>query len=127
MGVLLLKRHPEVATRDCRLCQKWIFDEETGLRTLDRDGKPEPRFFACPPPCQTDRGCPKGTPEKSRSLNKRNEQCYQHYCECRAVGQFPDEPVVRRNAAIIREVEDRVDRLQQQDFQRSLLEAMILK
>jgi hypothetical protein len=29
-----------------------------------------------------------------------------HYQECRAVGQFPDDAIVRRNAAIIRAATD---------------------
>ncbi|MGZ4988610.1 MAG: hypothetical protein ACXWBP_11225, partial [Limisphaerales bacterium] len=56
------------------------------------------------------RSCPKGTPEEPRNLNPDNEACVQHYRECRAVGNFPDDSVVRRNAAAIREVEDSVER-----------------
>lgn len=56
-------------------------------------------------PCRDHRGCPKGTPEEPKTLNKINEICYRHYLECRAVGSFPDDPLVRQNAAIIMEVE----------------------
>ena len=43
---------------------------------------------------------------------------YQHYLRCKAVGQFPDEPLVRRNAALIAGVhkdleEARLDQLVQ--------------
>lgn len=36
---------------------------------------------------------------------------YVHYLECRATGTFPDDPLVRRNAAAIRAVEDSVARI----------------
>ena len=37
-----------------------------------------------------------------------NELAYTHYLECKAVGSFPDDPIVRRNASLIRSVEDAV-------------------
>ena len=45
-----------------------------------------------------------------RSLSPENEQVWEHYRECRAVGQFPDDPLVRRHAALIRETEDECHR-----------------
>ena len=56
------------------------------------------------PACQTYRGCPKGTPENQNSLSPRNNLAYQHYLRCRAVGRFPDDPMVAYNAKIISEV-----------------------
>ena len=35
---------------------------------------------------------------------------YRHYMECKAVGRFPDDPIVRRNAGIIRRIEDAQER-----------------
>lgn len=79
-----------------------------------RDGKPELRSLygkdVCLPACRTPKGCPKGTPEKPKNLSAENRFCWQHYKECRAIGLFPDDAVVRRNAALIRELEDLFER-----------------
>lgn len=84
---------------------------------LGRDGKPEKRGTHCEDafksPCRdlrigTDgrriRSCPKGTPESPKTLSAENELCYEHFLECQAVGSFPDDSVVRRNAKVIIEV-----------------------
>ena len=99
-----------------------------------RDGKPELRASydvrgvpTCPPVCRTEKGCPKGTPEKQRSLNPENQLCYEHYRECKAVGQFPDDPVVRRNAGLIRDVEDRFERTRQTEFQTQLIQLVSMR
>ena len=81
----------------------------------------------CPPPCRTNKGCPKGTPENPKSLTEDNEQCYQHYCECKAVGVFPDDPIVRRNAAVIEEVLRQTDQLRKAKEQSSLMQLMLVK
>ena len=46
---------------------------------------------------------------------------YQHYRECRAVGQFPDDPLVRRNAAEIQDVEERYAKWEAAKAQTDLL------
>lgn len=94
---------------------------------VGRDGNPLPRLPMFPAPCRTDKGCPKGTPENQRSLNEQNRRCYEHYKECRATGMFPDDPVVRRNAAVIRDVEDAVERSREVEFQTSLIEILTMK
>lgn len=102
--------HPEVAYRDCTDCEAFVYDEKTGKK-LERQGKPVPRPRGTKAPCRLrENGCAKGTPENSRTLTEANWQAYQHYSECRAVGQFPDDPIVRRNAAIIREAADSAER-----------------
>ena len=120
-------RHPEIAVRPCDVCLKYLFNEETHKVEYGRDGKPEERYFACPPLCRTEKGCPKGTAEQQKSLNAINEICYEHYRECRAVGQFPDDPIVRRNAAIIRAVEDRFEEYQKMKSQSELVQLLIAK
>ena len=112
MGVMLLMQHPQVATRDCKFCQEVLHDETTG-KPVQRAGHLVQRHAGCPPPCRMHKGCPKGTPEKPKSLSERNMMTYQHYLECRAVGIFPDDPIVRRNAQIIRMAEDEVERSRQ--------------
>lgn len=56
-------------------------------------------------------GCPKGTPEDSRALSPKNALAYWHYQQCSAIGSFPDDAIVRQNAAIIRSAERQVDTL----------------
>ena len=126
---MLLLRHPKLAKRSCEICKEYLFDEDTRLISLGRDNQPERRKdyggdLVCPPMCKTPKGCPKGTPENLLTLNKINEQCYEHYQECVAVNQFPDDPVVRRNAAIIRECEKTVESESENQF-RDEIRAMI--
>ncbi len=69
-----------------------------------------------PPPCRPQRGrkfvgCPKGTPEEPRSLSRKNQAAYWHYLQCSATGCFPDDPIVRQNAALILQAERLVDTL----------------
>ena len=98
--------HPGIAWRDCADCETHVYDEKTGRR-MEHGGKPMKRPKGNLAPCRTRaNGCPKGTPEASRALNERNQRAYQHYLECRAVNQWPDDGIVRRNASIIRQVMD---------------------
>ena len=59
-------------------------------------------------------GCPKGTAEEPKVFSPQNWAAFQHYRECRATGQFPDDQIVRRNAALIRSEEDRQERERQE-------------
>lgn len=82
----------------------------------DQRGEPLLRQPQNPPPCRPMRGrkfrgCPKGTPEAQRSLSRKNLQAYWHYQQCSAVGCFPDDEIVRQNAAIIKMAERQVDTL----------------
>ena len=87
-----------------------MYDEKTGRR-LEVGGKPVPRPRGTMAPCRLRaNGCPKGTPEASKALTEKNRKAFAHYLECRAVGQFPVDGIVRRNAAIIRQVMDDCDR-----------------
>ena len=57
-------------------------------------------------------------PNPAAELSAWNWQAYEHYCECKAVGQFPDDAIVRRNAGLIRMVEDSVAR---NEFQEGII------
>lgn len=59
-----------------------------------------------PTPCDTSMGCPKGHYDEPKSLSARNAMAFIHYQECKATGSFPEDPVVRKNARLIRMVED---------------------
>lgn len=101
--------HPKVAGRSCESCQKFLYLEDTG--EIDMDTKfavprPRERPEVMPPPCRTNQGCPKGTPENSKELSNKNRLAYDHYLQCKAIGKFPDDAIVYRNAGIIRRIED---------------------
>jgi hypothetical protein len=49
-------------------------------------------------------------------LSAANLLAYEHYRTCRAVGAFPDDPIVRQNALLIRDVEDSLEREDWLDF-----------
>jgi len=111
--------HPAVATRDCADCLVHLYDETTGEVVMGRDKvAPRKRDRSCPAPCRKDplKGCPKGTAENPISLTPQNERAVIHYRECAAVGTFPDDPIVRRNAAIIRSIEQAVERSRQSEL-----------
>ncbi|QDU53542.1 hypothetical protein Pan110_59340 [Gimesia panareensis] len=109
MGLLLL--HPDLYFRDCQHCLKYIYDEETG-ELQKFHGEPCKRVV--PAPCCNPKhpkfpgSCPKRTAEKPKVLSSKNAKTYQHWKECKAVGQFPDDDIVRQNAAIIQEIVDSV-------------------
>jgi hypothetical protein len=121
--VILELLHPQVARRDCNHCQLYQYNEDTG-RVEQWRGRPLRRVRGQPPPCRTPQGCPKGSPEESRQLTRRNEQAYDHYLQCRATGRFPDDPLVARNAAIIRSAWDLLERRNAEEL-RMLLSALI--
>lgn len=131
MRVIIL--HPEVAYRDCLFCLKNFHNEETGQPVKTRRAdileieEYEPRTPQCPPLCRTPKGCPKGTAEDPVELNERNQRAYQHYLECKAIGQFPDDPVVKRNAMIIRRVEDIAECVQEEKMRLAMLSLALNK
>lgn len=126
---MLVLRHPEVAYRSCEHCQAWMYDHDSGEVVTDRNGKPQPRPKETKPPCgypgrwkdddhpQGSR-CPKVSPESNSDLTPENQMAYQHYLECRAVNQFPDDAIVRRNAATIRQIEELVERIDRDKMRR---------
>ncbi len=118
---MLMQCHPEVAYRSCEHCQAWMYEHVTG-EISQRNGKPVRRPKGSKPACgypgpyKDDKhpegtGCAKVSPESNSSLTPDNQLCYQHYLECRAVSQFPDDAIVRRNAATIRRVEDVIEQM----------------
>lgn len=101
-GVVIEKRYPWLARKSCDYCRKWWWSPLTNV--LARDGVDGPAFER--DPAQTllcaDGRCPKGTPEKPKTLSMKNRWAWKHFQQCEAVGQFPDDPIVRRNAQVIR-------------------------
>lgn len=103
-GVKLLRKYGHLqGGSTCTLCQQFLFDPEKGeLEKDDETGEPIPRFPEAVLACQTSDGCPNGTPSKPLSLSLKNRQAFKHYQECLAVSHFPDDAIVRQNAATIR-------------------------
>lgn len=117
MRLILLR--PEVAARSCADCQQYLFHDHGPDKFGDvvtRGGRPQPRPKGVPTPCAA---CPKiapgdpPRPESAQDLSEASAQAYQHYLECKAVGAFPADPIVRRNAAVIKAAEDHAGRVHQ--------------
>lgn len=112
----MLLMHPEVAARSCDDCRRYVYKPDGEiLRRPARVGLPVLRPAGSPTPCHT---CPKipadspvRDPSQAVELNAKNRQAYWHYQQCAAVGHFPDDPIVKRNAAIIAGVLKRLDAL----------------
>lgn len=123
--MLLLWRHPKWASRSCEECKRWVYDDQ-GDKVLKTQQDPEtgrflPLPMARPPgsPLECAR-CPKipvseyphydprRAPEVACEMDAQCWQIYHHYQECKAVGHFPEDPLVRRHAGIIRGVEEAV-------------------
>lgn len=102
-GTHLFLTNRKYATRNCNNCKKWWYDEETG-EVAKAMGKPLLRIIDTPTLCQTEAGCPKGTPEDQKSWHAINRRAFLHWIEAKSVSQFPDDPIVRRNAASIQSV-----------------------
>lgn len=86
-----------------------------------------PRPKGLPTPC---RFCPKippkarPSPENGEELTPENWAAYRHYLECKAIGVFPADAIVRRNAGIIRDLEDHYDRIERQRFGLTVLHTL---
>jgi hypothetical protein len=113
--------------RTCAACQEHVYrdDDETpaehrGEKMLIR-GKPVPRGGSLPP-CWK---CPKVplavrkerqrsgkevTPADAADPGPEHYAIVEHFLRCDAVGQFPDDEIVKRHAGIIRPYKDAADR-----------------
>lgn len=119
-GVWLELRHPAHAALPCSDCQKWWYLPDATVTT--RGGAngvklPMLRPPGMATPCAVCPKIPAGEPVKVAAnaveLSETNRTAWAHYQECRAVGAFPDDPLVRHHARLIREVYDTVDGDQQ--------------
>ena len=78
------------------------------------------------PPCDYPVGCVKGHYRNRRVLWPRNSKVVEHNKECRAVGTFPDDELVRHNAAVIFDVEKMLEKIQT-DTTNEMLKALALR
>lgn len=108
----MLILHPQMAHVDCGFCQEYLVNLETGQPEKQATGQPIRRNLQRnPPACRVrGQGCVKGTPEKPLTLSRKNLRAYRHYLRCRALGNWPDDSLVRRNAGIIMEAETEAER-----------------
>lgn len=101
LGVRIEKLYPHLNRTSCKWCQAKWFDPIDGTTAMDGKAyldRPAGSGLMC-----DDGECPKGRPEAPRSFSQRNAQAYLHYGECSATGQWPDDPIVQRNAKVIGE------------------------
>lgn len=94
-----------------------MFNHATG-KLETRNGEPVPRVPGVKLPCEMSAGqafdvrqraCAKVAPDAGIELSESNRQAYRHYRQCRAIGRFPDDPLVIEHAEIIRAIEDEQD------------------
>ena len=65
-----------------------------------------------PTPCHKCPKIPEGeppSPESALELTPQLRKVYAHYRRCKAVGRFPDDPLVDEHAAIVAEVEESIE------------------
>jgi hypothetical protein len=120
--VRLALLHPDVAARSCGDCRRFQYLDEPGkfaAAPMRRQGLPVLRPKGTLTPCSwcdkqpADVPPHERTPDTAVELSPKNWRAYQHYLECKAVGQFPDDPIVRRNAALFAQAEKVADRVAQ--------------
>lgn len=117
--------HPEW-DRPCADCQKYLYDDDGNVqRRPAKVGLPVINVTG-DTPCHVCPKIPAGVSTDAPSaelrrhaveMSERNRKAFRHYLECKAVGQFPDDAIVRRNAAVIRWIED--------EFQRRPIERLL--
>lgn len=114
-----------MAARPCDECKTYLYDA-AGEPVL-RGGKPVRRPPGSPLPCANCPKIPPGTPplpENAVELTEEHRETVRFYRECRAVGQFPADPIVRWAAATLRAAEDHCDRVQATRTQLTVLTAL---
>ena len=128
-GIRLQLLHPEIASRSCTDCQQWLyFDKgpgQFGERVERPAGVPIPRGPHIKTPCCWCSKIPAGKepcPENAVELTPKNFEAWAHYRECKAVGDFPTDAIVRFNASIIADAEAQADRVRQSKYGLSLLQ-----
>lgn len=108
--------------RTCAVCMKYVPRDDGTFMRDKRTGLPVLRTKGDVTPCGK---CPK-VPESVKvraagdyrlmragavELTEQNRQAYRHYRRCKAVGQFPPDPLVWWVAGVVREIEDEYDRV----------------
>jgi hypothetical protein len=117
--VRLARLHPEW-DRSCAVCETYAVKDDGAFLRDKRTSLPMLRPKGVPTPCGS---CAK-VPEHLRragadvrelrklavEMTPANRAAWRFSRECRAVGQFPDDPLVRWAAVIVRDVEEAIER-----------------
>lgn len=108
--------HPGWSSLSCDDCTKYIVDKDgypdrdTSLRGYGRlKLRPKNTVTPCHQ-CPKTHGSPRRTREHAQEPTERSRRCYKHYMECAATGHFPDDPLVRYHAGIIKTVIESIAR-----------------
>lgn len=119
MRVALL--HP-VWDRSCTFCETYVTEPDGRVFRDRTTGEPVLRslYGNVPTPCHICEKVPREVRDTGVShvelrkhaveLTDRNRRAWHFYRQCRAVGHFPDDPIVRWYAAILRDLYDYADR-----------------
>lgn len=105
----MLLFHPEWS-RTCGDCVQWLYGDDG--KPVMRCDEPQKRPRGAPTPCHKCPKIPEGVAkvrENAVELSEKNARAYLHFLECRAVGRFPNDPIVRRNARILRALMDEAE------------------
>lgn len=103
-GVFIAIRYPWLARTTCDQCRKFLWNPLTGVLHRNAGGPPLEREGD--PPCEPAAAspCPKGHWGNPVQLSAKNQKAWRFHQACEASGVFPDDPIVRRNERVIRDV-----------------------
>lgn len=90
----------------------WIYDEQGDPMELPSGSGNRWANDNCLTPCRECPKIPNGCPPDRRYAiepTERSWKIFQHWRECRAVGHFPDDPWVKRHAAVLQGIQDDLD------------------
>lgn len=118
----MLLLNPGLADRPCKICRAYVHRD--GIRgdfgpivLLRPDNRPAPRPKGTRPPCAVCPKIPAGYdphPDNGVEVTPRTVATYLFHLECRAVGAFPADPIVRRNAPHVDAAIRAADRVREQ-------------
>jgi hypothetical protein len=88
----------------CVNCQKHWFDPITNTVAM-QDGQPIPREGQSLL-CDIEGACPVGHHSKRNSFSPKNKLAYQFHQQCASSENWPDDPIVKQNAELIRRAQN---------------------
>ncbi len=105
---------PAYSALSCQACQSYLHSDGVLTRRPAHVGELVERRAGQPTPCATCPKIPPDAPAKDRryavEMSDRTRQAFEHYQECAATGHFPDDPLVKRHARLIKAVIDRIEK-----------------
>lgn len=122
MGVKLYYQDPAFFSLSCDICEQFM--HTNGVLTL-RAGEPVARPKGVVTPCwkcpKIPRTAPRKTREFAEEISDKNYQAFKFHLRCKAVGHFPDDPIVARNAEVIESVIESIRDAKQEELVQTLL------